>query len=214
MSRDRTQADWREQFRAHGLDESDVAADPLTQFDTWFEEAVGAGVYQPDAMVLATAGADGAPTSRHVLLRAVDEGFVFYTNYESRKGEELVANPRASITVGWVPIGRQVLVVGTVEETTEEESDEYFASRPRPSQLAAWASDQSRPLRGRAELDERFAAASAEWEGTSVERPPYWGGFRLLPDEVEFWQGRADRLHDRLRYERDGDAWTVHRYAP
>jgi pyridoxamine 5'-phosphate oxidase len=192
------------------LHEGDVAADPLEQFRRWHTDAGEA-----DAMALATATPEGAPSLRMVLLKGADErGFVFFTGYGSRKGGELDANPRAALLFHWAPLGRQVRVEGPVERASAEESDAYFATRPHGAQLAAVASRQGRILAGREELDEAVAELEREYEGRAVPRPEHWGGYRLQPEAYEFWQHRGDRLHDRLRYTRDGDGWRVERLAP
>jgi pyridoxamine 5'-phosphate oxidase len=200
-----------------GLWEADVGDDPIGAFASWFDHAAAAGVPEPGAMVLATADAEGTPSARTVLLKAVDRrGFVFYTNRASRKGADLAANPRAALVFNWVPVRRQVLVRGDVEPVDDDESDAYFASRPRGSQIGAWASRQSEVAADRAELDRRAADVEARFDGLDVPRPPFWGGYRVIPVAVEFWQGRIDRLHDRLRFRRDGvDApWVLERLFP
>ncbi|MDQ3973238.1 MAG: pyridoxamine 5'-phosphate oxidase [Actinomycetota bacterium] len=198
-----------------GLDERDLAPDPIGQFAVWFDQAVAHGIVDADAMTLATAAPDGRPSARTVLLKGVDEhGFVFYTNYRSRKARELAANPYAALVFWWPQLQRQVSATGTVTRADPAESDAYFASRSRGSQVGAWASSQSEVLPGRAELDRRFAELAAAYEGVPVPRPPWWGGFRVLPDTVEFWQGRANRLHDRLRYRRARQGWALQRLAP
>jgi pyridoxamine 5'-phosphate oxidase len=187
--------------------------DPLARLLRWLEEA--RDQQEPTAMTLATTGADGRPDARMVLLKGADErGLRFFTNYESDKAAQLAANPRAALVAFWPALHRQVRVRGAVERLPAEESDEYFASRPRGSQLAAWASAQSRVLSGREELEESFAALEREYEGREIPRPPYWGGYRLRPEEWEFWTGRPNRLHDRERYRREGGAWAVERLAP
>jgi pyridoxamine 5'-phosphate oxidase len=197
------------------VDKRDLDRDPLRQFQTWFGEAAEAGVEVPEAMALATATPDGRPSARMVLLKAADErGFAFHTNYESRKGEELAANPRAALLFHWRPAGRQVRVEGPVERVPAEESEAYFRTRPTGSRLAAWASPQSRPLPARAELDRLYEDAAARFPGEEVPLPPYWGGFRLVPEAYEFWQHRENRLHDRVRYERDAAGWKRLRLAP
>jgi len=195
--------------------ENDLAGEPLEQFRRWYADAEGAGLRAPQAMALATAGVDGAPSVRMVLLKGADEqGFVFFTGYGSRKGGELEANPRAALLFHWDALGRQVRVEGHVERVSTEESDAYFATRPRGAQLAATASRQGRVLANRAQLDEAVAGLERELEGRDVPRPEHWGGYRLRPETYEFWQHRDDRLHDRLRYRRDGDAWLLERLAP
>ena len=197
------------------MDERDLDADPLRQFQRWFGEAREAGIQAPESMALATAGPDGRPSARMVLLKLADEsGFAFYTNYESRKGGELAANPQAALLFYWQLLGRQVRIEGRVERVPDEESEEYFRSRPLGSRLAAWASPQSSPLTGREELERLYAEAAARFPGEDVPRPPHWGGFRLVAETYEFWEHADDRLHDRIRYRRDGDAWTRERLAP
>jgi pyridoxamine 5'-phosphate oxidase len=195
------------------LTESNVTPDPIKQFRTWFDAA--AHLPQPDAMTLATASPAGRPSARMVLLKGVDDrGFTFFTNYESRKGGELAQNSQAALVFFWQELHRQVRVEGVVERVTAGESDVYFATRARGSQIAARASAQSRQLSGREELERRVGAVEAEFEGQPVRRPDFWGGYRLIPEVVEFWQGRPNRLHDRLRYTRRGDVWEIERLAP
>jgi pyridoxamine 5'-phosphate oxidase len=197
------------------LTEADLLDDPIALFERWYADAQAASTSEPNAMTLATATPDGRPSARVVLLKGVDaRGFAFYTNEQSRKGRELAANPQAALTLLWPALERQVRVVGRVTRVDDAEADAYFASRPRGSQLGAWASQQSRPLAGRDELDARWAELSERWEGEDVPRPPHWGGFRVEPDEIEFWQGRADRLHDRFAYVRADDGWQRTRLAP
>jgi pyridoxamine 5'-phosphate oxidase len=197
------------------LRRADLAPDPLEQFRSWFAEA-GAALDVPEAVALATATPDGAPSVRMVLLKRFDErGLVFFSHYTSRKGRELEANPQAALLFHWRPLGRQVRVEGTAEHVSEEESDAYFATRPRDAQLGALASRQSEPLGSRGELYERLERLEQDLEGKSVPRPPPWGGFRLVPTAWEFWQHRASRLHDRFRYERESSgAWGIDRLFP
>jgi pyridoxamine 5'-phosphate oxidase len=196
------------------MDTPDLDPDPLRQFERWFAAAREARLPVPEAMALATATPDGRPSARMILLKSADErGFAFHTNYESRKGGELAANPRAALLFHWQPLGRQVRIEGAVERVNAAESEAYFRTRPLGSRLAAWASPQSRPLADRAEL-ERLYAEAAERFGDGVPLPPSWGGLRLLPDAYEFWQHGDDRLHDRIRYERDGSGWSRTRLAP
>ena len=190
------------------------SASPITEFLSAIERAV---THQVDTapVMLATATRDGRPSARMVLLRGVDErGFVFYTNYTSRKGRELDGNPHAALCIHWPTLDEQIRVEGRVERTTDEESDAYFASRPRGSQLGAWASAQSRPLAAREQLEEEYRVVEARFGDRTVPRPPFWGGFRIIPERIEFWYGRPDRLHDRLVYTRDGAAWKIERLYP
>ncbi len=197
------------------LTEHDLLPDPIALVQRWFADAQAAGLEQHDAMTLATATAEGRPSARAVLLKGIDQrGFAFFTNYESRKGRELEANPHAALMLLWIPLQRQVRVGGRVERLSAEESDAYFATRPRGSQLGAWASRQSEPLPDRAELEARWAALDVRHAGDVVPRPPHWGGYRVEPDEIEVWQGRANRLHDRFRYLRSPDGWTHERLQP
>jgi len=192
-----------------------LSQDPLELFEHWFAEAKRAGVEVPEAMTLATATGGGVPSARMVLLKGADEdGFVFYTGYGSRKSDELEQNPRAALVFYWRPLGRQVRVEGSVERVPEAESAAYFATRPRGSQLAAWASQQSRPLRSREELGRRYAELEREYEDREVPLPPHWGGYRLRPKAIEFWEHRENRLHDRLRYTRAREGWNVEMLSP
>ncbi len=209
-------ADLRKEYSLAGLTEKDLARDPFRQFEKWFQEAEASKLVEPNAMVLSTAARDGRPSGRTVLLKNVDgRGFVFYTNYESRKGRELDGNPRASLVFPWFAFERQVIVEGTVTKVTREESEAYFHSRPLASQLAAWASSQSSILPNRKAIEEAMKDVERKYAGQVVPLPPYWGGFRVIPETVEFWQGRRNRLHDRLRYRRASDgSWSVERLAP
>ena len=209
-------ADMRKDYGLAGLLEKDLAKNPFAQFEKWFQEAEAAKLTEPNAMSLATAGRDGRPSVRTVLLKHCDgRGFVFYTNYESRKGRELADNDRASLLFPWVALERQVIAEGVISRVAREEADAYFHSRPRASQLAAWASPQSTVIAGRAVIEESYRAVEKKYEGREVPLPPQWGGFRLAPETVEFWQGRRSRLHDRLRYRREANGdWTVERLAP
>ncbi len=208
-------ADLRKDYGLSALLEKELAREPFRQFEKWFQEAEAAKIAEPNAMILSTAGTSG-PSSRTVLLRGLDgRGFVFYSHYESRKGRELTTNPRASLLFPWLALERQVIVEGTVTRVPREESETYFHSRPHASQLAAWALAQSTPVADREAIDTAFKAAEKKFAGREVPLPPHWGGWRLAPETIEFWQGRRNRLHDRLRYRREttGD-WVVERLAP
>jgi pyridoxamine 5'-phosphate oxidase len=209
-------ANIREEYRREPLFEADMDADPIRQFATWFQEALTANLPDANAMTLATATPDGQPSARMVLLKAFDSsGFTFHTNYEGRKGRELTANPRAALLFFWPQFHRQVRIEGTVERVSESESDEYFRSRPLGSRLGAWASRQSEVIPGRDALEERVREITRRFAEGEVPRPPFWGGFRVHPLTMEFWQGRPDRLHDRLRYRRvPSDNWLLERLAP
>lgn len=211
----------RAQYRAEGLVEQDLAPSPMEQFARWFEKAAevaGQGVlYEPNAMVVSTVDPDGRPSSRTVLLKQFDErGFVFYTNYASRKARELAANPHAALLFPWHPMARQVKVTGTAARTGRDETAAYFRTRPHGSQLGAWASEQSAPVASRAALDRAYDELATRYpEGEAVPVPPHWGGFRIAPETVEFWQGRENRLHDRLRYTRTPEGtWRIDRLYP
>ncbi len=209
--------DLRREYAAGGLREADLEPDPVAMFRRWMQDAVRAGLYEPNAMVVATADTSGTPGSRIVLLKRIDErGFVFFTNYTSRKGEDLDANPRASLLFPWQQLERQVRVEGPVTRLSDAENDAYFATRPRGSQIGAWASPQSQVIADRATLDRRYDEVAAEFGEAKITRPDHWGGYCVEPETVEFWQGRLGRMHDRLRYRRtsaDG-AWVTERLAP
>jgi pyridoxamine 5'-phosphate oxidase len=208
-------ADLRKEYTLHGLSESDLDPDPLRQFQHWFDQALNAGLIEPNAMTLATATPDGKPSARMVLLKGVNAGgFVFFTNYESRKGLELTANPWAALVFYWPELERQVRIEGRVERVAPEESDAYFVSRPNGNRIGAWASRQSAVISSRAELEQRVAELEARYADRDIPRPPYWGGFRVIPDMIEFWQGRPNRMHDRLRYRRANDGWIIERLSP
>jgi len=208
-------ADMRQDYGKAGLLEKDLARDPFRQFEKWFEEAVAAQIHEPNAMVLGTVGRDGQPSVRTVLLKGVDKrGFVFYTHYESRKSFDLEANPRAGLVFPWIALERQVIIEGRVSRVSREEAEIYFHSRPRASQLAARASPQSTVIANRATLEESFRVTEKKYGGQEIPLPPHWGGWRVAPESVEFWQGRRSRLHDRLRYRRETDgAWVIERLA-
>lgn len=213
---DHDPAAMRRQYRTTLLDEADLAATPMAQFAHWFKEAVTAGLHEPNAMVVATATPDGRPSTRTVLLKAYDErGFVFYTNYASRKARELAANPHISLLFPWHQIARQIIVTGTAAPVPREETEAYFRTRPHGSQLGAWASAQSTVITSRDELTLQYEELSSRYpEGTEVPVPAHWGGYRVTPETVELWQGHENRLHDRLRYVTEAGAWRVERLSP
>jgi len=200
---------------AEGLDENTIDRDPIKQFQTWLNDAFAAKIPLAEAMTLATATPDGKPSARMVLLKQVDHaGFVFYTNYNSAKSRQLDANPYAALVFYWVQLDRQVRVEGSISKTTAEESEAYFATRPRESQIGAWASEQSEPIASRAVLEERAVELEKQYSDREVDRPEHWGGYRLKPERIEFWKSRIGRLHDRILYQREGDSWTITRLAP
>lgn len=208
-------ANIRNEYCLKGLHESELDRDPIKQFRKWFEEAVDSGIDEPNAMHLSTASLS-RPTGRIVLLKDLDnDGFVFFTNYDSRKGQEMETNPQVALTFFWKELERQVRIEGTIIKTTASESDSYFASRPRGSQIGAWVSSQSTVIESRDVLEAELKVVVAKFEGIQVPRPDYWGGFRVIPDYVEFWQGRPSRLHDRLAFEKMKDGtWTINRLSP
>jgi pyridoxamine 5'-phosphate oxidase len=215
-SHDQTLAALRREYGDHGLDLPDLADDPVTMFRRWLADTAAAGIHEPNAMVVATVGSDGRPSARMVLLKELDQrGFVFFTNYESRKAEEIAANPTLALLFPWQDLQRQVRVEGTASRISQAENEAYFATRPRESQLGAWASPQSRVVASRSALDERYGGVLAQFADLdAVPLPPHWGGFRVAPEVVEFWQGRRGRMHDRLVYRRTDAGWRVDRLAP
>jgi pyridoxamine 5'-phosphate oxidase len=206
----------RRNYSLQALSETDVLPNPLSQFAIWFEEALNSQLTEPNAMTLATADQHGRPSARTVLLKGFDRnGFVFYTNYESRKGQELAENPHAALLFAWLELERQVRIEGKVEKVPQEDARAYFQSRPKGSQIGAWASPQSRVIVGRAVLEQRAVELIAQYDQIEVlPLPPFWGGYRLRPNVLEFWQGRESRLHDRICYTRTGDDWKIERLAP
>jgi pyridoxamine 5'-phosphate oxidase len=205
----------RRDYEGQDLDPAAVSPDPIEQFRAWLRGARDAGIYEPEAMTVATVDDEGRPSSRYVLLRGLDDrGFSFFTNYDSAKARALAGRPYAALTFGWLELHRAVRVQGGVERLPAAESDAYFASRPRGAQISAWASPQSAVIAGREGLERAIAEVEARFAGVEVPRPPHWGGFLVRPDRVELWQGRPNRLHDRVRYVRDGDGWRIERLAP
>jgi pyridoxamine 5'-phosphate oxidase len=209
-------ADLRKDYALQSLNEADVDPNPFKQFQFWFDQAVAAQLPEPNAMTLATATCNAVPDARVVLLKGFDErGFVLYTNYESRKGQELAENPQATLVFWWAELERQVRISGAVEKVSAAESDEYFHSRPIGSQLGAWTSNQSQVISDRSVLEHRLQELTDQYQGQEIPRPPHWGGYRVIPREIEFWQGRKSRLHDRLRYRKlEAGGWQIDRLSP
>ncbi|MBO0947222.1 pyridoxamine 5'-phosphate oxidase [Fibrella forsythiae] len=208
-------ADLRKEYTLNGLDQTDVLPDPFAQFQQWFDSALAAGVHEPNAMHLATISPEGRPEGRIVLVKGIDTtGFSFYTNYQSQKAASLALNPVASLTFFWPELERQVRIEGVVEKVAESESDAYFNSRPRGSQLGAWVSHQSEVISGRDVLERQQEALSEQFNNKPIPRPPHWGGYRVMPDKIEFWQGRPSRLHDRIRYRLESGTWLIERVSP
>lgn len=208
-------AELRQEYTRDGLRESALDPDPVRQFSVWFEQAKAINLPEPNAMTLATCTPDGFPSARIVLLKGFSEkGFAFFTSYDGRKAAELAANPRAALLFYWAELERQIRIEGTVERTTRQESEDYYAQRPRGSQLGAWASRQSAVISGREVLEATLADLQKRFANSEVSCPPFWGGYRVRPTMFEFWQGRENRLHDRLRYRREGDRWIIDRLGP
>ncbi len=216
MAMEKTIAELRKDYTLEGLNEDQVSPNPFKQFTVWFNQALSAQLPEPNAMTVATATPDGKPSARIVLLKDFDErGFVFYTNYLSHKGLELTNNPQAALVFWWAQLERQVRISGTVEQVSADESDKYFYSRPLNSRLGAWASEQSQAIASRNILEQRLQELQLKYENQDVPRPPHWGGWRVIPEEIEFWQGRPSRLHDRLRYTLvDSGNWQIERLSP
>ena len=208
-------ANIRREWSSRKLDESNVSSNPFGQFSEWMREAIDADILDPNAMTLATADKSGVPSARIVLLKSIDEkGLVFYTNYESKKAKDLLENPRASVVLFWKELERQIRVIGTVEKISQKESEEYFTTRPYESQIGAWASKQSSELKGRESLEKKFVEIKSKYPEGKVPLPDFWGGFRIIPEQFEFWQGRPSRLHDRIAYIKEKVKWKIVRLAP
>jgi len=207
-------ANIRNEYSLTGLHEDELNPDPLKQFSKWFEEAVNSGLDEPNAMLLSTVH-NAKPSSRIVLLKDLSEGFLFFTNYNSKKGKDIEINPQVALTFFWKELERQVRIEGIIEKTTESESDEYFATRPRGSQIGAWVSNQSEVIESREVIEQKTKKYEEQFEGIIIQRPPHWGGYRVVPEYIEFWQGRPSRLHDRLAFKKNGDnSWKIERLAP
>jgi len=207
--------DMRRDFESEGLDREHLNDDPVIQFEIWFEDARKAGLLEPNAMSLATTGSDGLPDLRTVLLKYFDDrGFVFYTNYGSRKAREIDENPQAALLFPWIGLNRQLRIQGSVEKVSKAESLRYFSSRPRGSQIGAWVSEQSQVITSRGLLEQKINEMKQKFSSGEVPLPDFWGGYRVVPERIEFWQGRPSRLHDRFEYIREGNAWTIHRLQP
>jgi len=207
--------DMRRDFESEGLDREHLNDDPVIQFEIWFEDARKAGILEPNAMSLATTGSDGLPDLRTVLLKYFDDrGFVFYTNYGSRKAREIDENPQAALLFPWIGLNRQLRIQGSVEKVSKAESLRYFSSRPRGSQIGAWVSEQSQVITSRGLLEQKINEMKQKFSSGEVPLPDFWGGYRVVPERIEFWQGRPSRLHDRFEYIREGNAWTIHRLQP
>jgi pyridoxamine 5'-phosphate oxidase len=204
----------RKDYTLKSLDLKDVNPNPIVQFKDWFKEAINSEVLEVNAMTLSTIGLDGFPNGRVVLLKEVDHGFVFFTNYESEKGREIELHQRGSLTFFWPELERQVRIQGTIEKVSKEESDSYFLSRPFGSQIGAWTSPQSREIKSREELTQKEMLIQERFKNEKISRPSHWGGYRLIPIKIEFWQGRASRLHDRIAYRFEGENWVITRLAP
>ncbi|WP_341527506.1 pyridoxamine 5'-phosphate oxidase [Nostoc sp. UHCC 0302] len=213
---DKTIADLRKDYTLQGLSKTEIDPNPFIQFKKWFDQALAAQLPEPNAMTIATATPDGKPSARMVLLKDFDQrGFVFFTNYNSHKGQELAKNPHAALVFWWAELERQVRISGTVEKVSENESDGYFDSRPANSRLGAWVSNQSEVIASRELLEQRLQEFQSKYENQEIPRPPHWGGLRVIPTQIEFWQGRSSRLHDRLLYTRlDDSSWKIERLSP